>query len=250
VHDADPIWEGLDGPPPETETGTKLAEFWLDDAPWAEADIPRRAWIVPRYLLRGAVAVLIGAPGVAKSLLALTWGVALALGKAHGDFAPIAKSRVLLCNVEDDATEQRRRMSAALRQFGAAPTDLGDRLVRLGPVGVATLMRRSVTGSFEKTEAFAELSRIVAERQIDVLVLDPLIELHECDENSNGELRQFIAAIRTLAIEAGIAVLLVHHVRKGATTPGDMDSARGASYADFIGSRPTRPILSGGILPR
>lgn len=120
-------------------------------------------------------------------------------------------------------------MSAALRQFGAIPGDLGDRLMRLGPIGVATLMRRSVIGGFEKASGFAELARLVAEREVDVLVLDPLAELHELDENSNGELRQFIAALRTFAIEAGIAVLLIHHVRKGAVVPGDMDAARGAS---------------------
>ena len=213
-------------PAPETEAGAK---FWLDAEPWDEAAIPRRPWIVPRYLLRGSISLLIGAPGAAKSLLALTWGIALALGESHEDFAPIAKSRVVICNAEDDLDEQRRRISAALRQFGAAPADLGDRLMRLGPVRVATLMRRSVTGGFEKAEAFAELSRTVAERGVDVLVLDPLVEMHELDENSNGELRKFIAAIRAFAIEAEIAVVLVHHVRKGAVIPGDMDAARGAS---------------------
>lgn len=213
-------------PSPETEAAAK---FWIDAEPWDEAAIPRRAWLVPRYLLRGSVSLLIGAPGVAKSLLALTWALTLALGESHEDSAPITKTRVAVCNAEDDRDEQRRRMSAALRQFGATPADLGDRLLRIGPIGVATLMRRSVTGRFEKTEAFAELSRIVAERRVDVVVLDPLAELHELDENSNGELRQFVAAIRAFAIEAGIAVLLVHHVRKGAVSPGDMDAARGAS---------------------
>ncbi len=218
----------LGEPPPEAEAEAG-AKFWVDAESWDESAIPRRAWIAPRYLLRGTVAVLIGAPGVAKSLLALTWGIALALGEPHGDFAPPSKTRVAVCNAEDDRDEQRRRMSAALRQFGATPGDLGDRLMRLGPIGVATLMRRSVIGGFEKTSGFAELARLVAEREVDVLVLDPLAELHELDENSNGELRQFIAAIRSFAIEANVAVLLLHHVRKGAVSPGDMDAARGAS---------------------
>ena len=216
------------GEPPEAEPKSAPTTFWIDAATWNEAAIPCRAWIAPRYLLRGSVSLLIGPPGVSKSLLALTWGSALALGAVHGDFAPLAQSRAAILNAEDDQNEQRRRLSAGLRQFGATPDDLGDRLMRIGAFGIAALMTKQ-DGGIIFADAYHELSRIVAEHKIDVLMLDPMAELHEADENSNGELRHFVAALRALAVEHKIAILLVHHTRKGAISPGDMDVARGAS---------------------
>ncbi len=204
------------------------ASFWLDAGHWDEAALPCRPWITPRYLLRGSVSLLIGPPGVSKSLLALTWCSALALGVAHGDFAPLARSRAAIVNAEDDQMEQQRRLSAGLRQFGATPADLGDRLIRMGSFGIATLMQKR-DGGLVLTAAYHELSRLLSEHKIDALVLDPMLELHEADENANGELRHFVAALRALAVEHKIAVLLVHHTRKGAVSPGDMDAARGAS---------------------
>src|SRR4030095_15372640 len=48
-------------------------------------------------------------------------------------------------------------------------------------------------------------------------------------ENDNTAQRALIAAFRALAIEFNMAVIVVHHTRKGATSPGDPDSARGGS---------------------
>ncbi len=205
------------------------APIWLDAGAWSEGDIPRRAWIAPGYMLRGAVSVLVGPPSAAKSLLALTWGAALALGRDHGDFRPVAKGRTLVFNVEDDAIEQQRRMSAALRQFDAVPADLADRVPRAGPNGAATLLSRDADGRPHWTEAAEALTAAIKTHEIDVLIVDPLSELHCSEENSNGELRAVIAKFRELAVACNIAVLIVHHTRKGQLTPGDVDSARGAS---------------------
>jgi hypothetical protein len=63
-----------------------------------------------------------------------------------------------------------------------------------------------------------------------VLVLDPLIELiGGIDENSNGDMSAALAELRSLAVNHRMAILLVHHTRKGTVVPGDMDAARGAS---------------------
>ncbi len=216
------------GEPPEAAPKAPAA-FWINAESWIEASIPCRPWIVPRYLLRGTVSLMIGPPGVSKSLLALTWCASLALGAAHGDFVPLAPSRAAILNAEDDHDEQRRRIGAALRQFGTTPADLGGHLMRMGAFGIATLMAKPRDAGFILTDAYHELSRIVIEHKIDTLILDPMAELHEADENSNGELRHFVAALRALAVEHKIAILLVHHTRKGAVNPGDMDASRGAS---------------------
>lgn len=222
----------------------KPAPIWIDDAGWVESDIPRRPWIAPGYLLRGAVTLLIGPPSAMKSSLMLAWGCALGLYHTFGRFAPVAAARTLLYNVEDDQTEQRRRLSAVLRGFGAMPTDIQGRVIRAGPAGIGTLLTRDETGRIRFTAALDKLRECIGAFQIDVLIVDPLAELHTAEENDNTALRAVIAAFRELAIECQIAVAILHHTRKGsAASPGDPDTARGAS--SIIGAARVALTLTG-----
>ena len=131
-------------------------------------------------------------------------------------------------NVEDDADEQRRRLSAALRQFGRTPMDLAGKIVRCGPTGVGTLLERDLgTGQVGVTPAWNLLDQLLAEQRPDLVILDPLVELHTAEENDNTALRLIIAHLRELAQKHRCALILVHHTRKGAVA-GDMDAIRGA----------------------
>jgi hypothetical protein len=208
-----------------------LPEIWVDDDSWVEADLPRRPWIAPRYALRKSVTVLVGPPSAMKSSLMLAWATAVALGQPHGKFRPTASGSVVVYDTEDDETEQRRRLSAVLRQFDATAEDIRNKIIRAGPSnGVGLLfMRDKEAGLLCSTPAMAALRKILAERHPAMLIADPLAELHSEDENDNIALRAVIAEFRSLAAEFDLAVILVHHSRKGAVTPGDPDVARGAS---------------------
>ena len=60
-----------------------------------------------------------------------------------------------------------------------------------------------------------------------MLVLDPLVRLHRGDENSATEISDLLGFLRGLQRTHGVAVVLVHHVRKsGAADPGQ--SLRGS----------------------
>jgi hypothetical protein len=56
-----------------------------------------------------------------------------------------------------------------------------------------------------------------------------LAELHNAEENDNTAMRAVVAAFRSLAKRLNIAVVILHHDRKGNSAPGDMDRVRGAS---------------------
>lgn len=201
--------------------------LWLDDADWIEAQIRPRPWVVPGYLMRGAVTVLGGPGSAGKSSLTTAWSVSLALGIPLGGFVPSEPATVLTYNVEDDQDEQRRRLSAALRRVDRHTSALRGRVLRCGPQGVGTLLERDLNGQLTMTGAWERLVQIIEDRRPDVLVLDPLVELHTAEENDNTALRQVIAHIRALAQQHHLAVVLVHHTRKGAVA-GDVDSIRGA----------------------
>jgi hypothetical protein len=208
------------------------APIWAESDGWSEGAIPPRPWIARGYLLRGAVSVISGASSVSKSTLAVGYTVALALHQVFNRFAPLGAGRVMLYNVEDDANEQRRRFSAVLRQFGASPSDLAGKVMRVGPNSVGTLIDRDPdTRELFLTGAMVAMQELIAEFKPDVLILDPLVELHSAEENDNTALRGIMAQFRTLAVRHKMAVAIVHHARKGASqsTPGDTDTLRGAS---------------------
>jgi hypothetical protein len=217
--------------PASKEDYAEPSVIWVDDASWDEAQIPHRPWIAPGFLLRGAVTLLCGPPSAMKSSLVLSWACAVALMKDFGRLHPVGPpSPVLVYNVEDNAIEQRRRLSATLRQFGATPTDISGRVIRTGPKGLGTLLVRDDKGNIQFTPAMDGLKALIEERKPAVLVVDPLAELHVCEENDNNALRGVVAAFRQLAVKYNMAVLVLHHTRKGgATSPGDPDIARGAS---------------------
>ena len=204
---------------------------WFDNEPWVEADIPPRPWIAPGYLLRGAVTLITGAPGGSKSYLVVAWSTALAFGLELGRFKPNGKVRVMSYNVEDDLDERRRRYSAGLRRCGHTSGDLVRQVIQVGAVGVGTLFDYDAIGNrLRPTPAFEALEKRICQDRPDVLILDPLAELHTADENSNTHLRAVTALFRTLAARHDMAVVILHHSRKGGGgAAGDPESARGAS---------------------
>ncbi len=207
------------------------APIWIDGGDWCESKIPERPWIAPSFLLRGSITMLSGAASASKSTLAVAWAISLALHRPFSGFRPVGPMRVAVYNCEDDQDEQRRRFSAALRQFGAEPASLAGRVVRLGPNNVGTLLEPDPDGRLIFTPAMTRLEQTIEDFRPDVLILDPLVELHGMEENDNTALRSVMARFRSLAQQYQMAVVLVHHARKGAAlaAPGDPDTLRGAS---------------------
>jgi hypothetical protein len=203
--------------------------LWVDGQPFNAAAIPRRPWAVPGYLMRGSVTVLSGQGAGGKSSLVVRWTVNLAAGEAIGQFAPTEPMRVVNYNTEDDRDEQQRRYSAAMKASDHGPEVL-QRIIRCGPEDVGTLFERDpVTGRITPTAAMAQLEELCVTTEADVLFCDPLAELHNAEENDNTAMRAVVAAFRSVAKRLNIAVVILHHDRKGNSAPGDMDRVRGAS---------------------
>jgi hypothetical protein len=219
-----------DVPEPEPTPGDAKSALWVAKGAWDMAATPLRPWLAPGYLLRGSVSILGGAGGGGKSSIVVCWTIAAALGREVGDFHPKAPMVIVNYNVEDDEDEQQRRYSAALVSDGLTPHDIADKVIRCGPHDVGTLFERDPsTGRILPTTAMHTLEQVLVETRADALFCDPLAELHNAEENDNTAMRSVVAAFRGLAKRLNIAVMLLHHDRKGMSTPGDMDRMRGAS---------------------
>lgn len=210
-------------------TATLPLPIWSQADAWDEAKIPPRPWVVKPYFLRGSVTLIAGPGSAGKSSLTVGWAIAAALGCNLGKFLATEPLTVMLFNVEDDAEEQQRRMSAALRQHGATPQQVAGRVIRCGPLDIGTLIERDPkTGEIFLTRAWDALEALIRSRKPDIVILDPLAELHTSEENDNTALRAVVAKFRAWAITHGIAIGIIHHTRKGALA-GEVDAVRGAS---------------------
>ncbi len=225
---ADDFASAFNAPPGEASQAPE--PLWVDPLDPTTLDIPRRPWCVPGHLMRGSVTVLSGQGAGGKSSLVVAWTISAATGEKLGEFAPVAPLIVVNYNTEDDQDEQRRRYSAALLAQRKAGQVINNRVIRCGPHNVGTLFERDEhTGRIVPTHAMASLEEVCAASGADVLICDPLAELHNAEENDNTAMRAVVAAFRSMAQRLGIAILILHHDRKGTNAPGDMDRVRGAS---------------------
>jgi hypothetical protein len=75
----------------------------------------------------------------------------------------------------------------------------------------------------------AKLEHTVEQLKPRLLVLDPFVRLHRIDENASGEVAPLLAYLRELQRKHGLAVLVVHHAKKGAGRIRAGQALRGSS---------------------
>lgn len=234
--DAAPDWSpqqhinGHDKTPPPT---LRL----LTPFPIIESELPRREWIIPGLLIRKHVTVLVAPSGAGKSLLTLQIGMAIAQGTRWAGWTPRKNGdrtgyRVLFINAEDDFTEIRRRLAAALHHMQPINEGLLERNFLVAEADryvIAKFDARNKT-IVPDEKLFPLIIETIKEAQIDIIFVDPFAESFEGDENSNSELKWAGVLWRRVARETGAAVCLIHHAKKYAQEmAGQVDAARGAS---------------------
>jgi len=202
--------------------------LWVDDGDDLD-DIPTRPWLVPGVILRGSVTLLSGQGAGGKSSYVVGLTTSIAAGIQYGKAAPVKAMRGVNYNTEDDRDEQRRRYAAFLQATSIDRQALRS-VLRVGPDGVGVLFNRDPdSGEVTPTTAMEDLRKLIIEQEVDYVVVDPLAELHNAEENDNTAMRSILAAFRQLAKELNIGVVILHHDRKGVGVAGDVDRMRGAS---------------------
>jgi len=177
----------------------------------------------PQWLIEGlwadqAVGILGGEPKCCKSFLALDMAVSVASGAACLRRFPVLHTApVLLFPAEDSLVVVRQRLEGIC---AAAHTRL-DAL----PIYVITAARVLL----DLPQDREQLRETVAAINPALLILDPFIRLHRSDENASKEVAPLLGYLRQLQRELHVAVLLVHHVRKGSAAKRPGQALRGSS---------------------
>jgi hypothetical protein len=192
--------------------------------------IPPRRWLLGNVFCRSFVSALIADGGGGKTALRLLQAVALATGKPLTGEHVFKRCRVLFISLEDDRHEIRRRLRAIMLHYDIQPEELDGWLFLSAPEGKAGKLVKTDRFGTPKIGAMkAELSQAIAANSIDLVILDPLVKAHDCEENDNTAMDVVIQVLANLAAEHNIAVDVLHHTAKGGADPGNADRGRGAS---------------------
>jgi len=179
---------------------------------------PERRWLVEELWAAEAVGIVGGEPKCCKSFLALDMAVAVAAGRpCLRRFAVPQAGRVLLYAAEDALPVVRRRLEGIAAAVGVALADLDIHVI------TAPSLRLDLAADQERLAATA------AHLRPRLLILDPLVRLHRVDENAATEVAPLLAYLRDLQRRLALAVVLVHHARKGAGNVRAGQALRGSS---------------------
>lgn len=159
----------------------------------------------------------LGSPKSCKTWLALELAVAVASGRpCLGRFPVHASGPVLLYTAEDGAADVRRRVAAIAR---ARDVDL--KRLAVGLISEPMLQ-------LDRPGHQLRLAATLAAIKPRLLVLDPLVRLHRGDENSAADVSALLGFLRGLQREHGVAIAVVHHIRKSASSGQPGQGLRGS----------------------
>lgn len=182
--------------------------------------------------------VVVATSGLGKSLLTNQIAFELAMERStfggidfnrtglFGKFAIPKQRRVLFLQSENSAGAVQRRFRKMLFEHKEYRTALKN----IYYFNVNEEIRK--TGEFTDLAFMDEIRQAIEQNSIDVLIIDPLISYHGCDENDNAEMRRSLDKITELISSTGIAVIMVHHTGKN----GDLTGRGATAIKDWSGT--------------
>lgn len=176
------------------------------------------SWLIEALWSEQAVGIIGGEPKCCKSFLALDMAVSVASGTpCLRRYQPARTGRVLLFAAEDAPHIVRQRLEGICL---AAHVRLAELDIQV--ITVPTLRLDSSLDQRRLADTIAELRPIL-------LLLDPFVRLHRIDENACNEVAPLLGYLRELQRCYQLAVVLVHHARKGAHKLRPGQALRGSS---------------------
>ena len=164
-----------------------------------------------------------------KTALRIVQLLALATARPLTGEHVFMRCRVMLIGLEDGIHELRRRVRAAMRHYGVTPDAVRGwfYIVALPPEGGMLVSQRG-DGPLK-----AWIEQEIGDKRLDLVCFDPLVKLHNLEENDNGAIEQVIGALVAARDRP------CHRGRCAAPR------RQGSSRSGQCGSRPRRQQLQG-----
>ncbi len=174
------------------------------------------------FIFQKSRVLLLGKPKIGKS----NWLGAFAAGATTGtDFMDVPFSRplkVMWFQAEIIAEFLKRRIETYYKRFAA-----DDDLRRLGHSNL--IISGRLRKNLMKDQDIQAFSDEIAFHKPDIVMIDPIINFFDGEENSNTEIRKLMDRIDMLMDINNVAVILAHHTGKERADDKSFMSARGGS---------------------
>jgi len=177
-----------------------------DDIPVEDHAEP---WLIEGLWGACAAGILGGHPKACKSWLGLEMAVSVATGTpCLGRYPVTQPGPALIYLAEDTLTNVRQRLLSLCSSRGRELAGLD--------VHVITVPRMRLDLDRDRRRLL-ETARSIKPK---LLLLDPMVRLHQLEENSSSEISQLLSYLREIQRDLEMAMVLVHHTRKGGAGRG------------------------------
>lgn len=199
--------------------------------------IGRRPWVASRMILREEITVVASMGSGGKSALALTLGAHWGLGLDFGPFkleVPGVPVPCFIHNAEDRLLEQGRRLMAICSHYKLPYDEVVESMVLMtrehGDLIVAHAEGNRVVYNETRVN---QLAQDIVDSECGVFMIDPLINVHQCNENDNAQMKGVMKIFNEIAVATKTGGLIFHHTGKGSnsngkSSAGEADASRGA----------------------
>lgn len=182
---------------------------WAD---LAQREPPERLWAEPGWLGYGHVTLLAGSGGIGKSLLAMQWLAAHAMGRHFLDPDEVPPVKVVGWFCEDDHDEIWRRQIAISQHMGIGLAEFEDNFIVEPRVGMENTMVSEQYGTLIFSNLLKQFKEQADDEHAQVVVLDNIAQLYGARENDRHQVTAFIN--RLTGDHPGRAILLLGHPAK------------------------------------
>lgn len=206
---------------PEMESPLGLRPF--GDALWADIDDEsvEQFW-GERFIFQNSRVLLLGKPKIGKS----NWLGAFAAGATTGtDFMGVPFNRplkVMWFQAEIIAEFLKRRIEMYFQRFMGS-----DELIQLGYNNL--IISGRLRKNLMKDQDIQQFSDEIAYHKPDIVMIDPVINFFDGEENNNTDIRKLMDRIDMLIEMNNVSIILAHHTGKERADDKSFMSARGGS---------------------
>jgi RecA-family ATPase len=196
--------------------------------PVGKENIPQRAWTYGKFLLFGSASVIGAIDGGGKGVIAVGIVLSMITGKPLLGEDVWRTGPVAIVSYEDDEEEWHRRIAAACdyHQVDYATAIANITFIK-NPNGRVSFAKRTLPGGTLFSDGDAVIT-ILQDIGAVLLIVDPFNHAHDLDDGNNNAMIAKVAGEMTRIAQASrAAVLVLHHLRKGAT--GEPDDLMGAT---------------------
>ena len=221
----------------KSENGGNLFTRWQHKDPMT---IPKREFLYSNHYIKSYCTLTVSPGGLGKSTLAVTEALAMVTGRNLLNVQPIKKCKVLYFNSEDPRDEIERRVLALCQYYEIDQSELEH--FHIGSGRDMELLLMIGDNGLINDHAFEQLQDEITKNDIDLLILDPLANMHTSSESVEN-FRTLGKALSMLADVTNCCIEIVHHTRKiNANTDVTVEDARGGS--SLIGAVRSARVLT------